>query len=80
MFRTAASLLFLALTVPHQAAAHADVDAPAFSNILRLAQIDTALVVQSRAVARRLSGRPTRKASASTSAAMVRRRPLQAHL
>jgi hypothetical protein len=50
MFRTAASLLFLALTVPTHAPAAAD--PPAFSNILRLAQIDTALVVQSRNVAR----------------------------
>lgn len=52
MFRTAASILFLALTVPSQPALHADIDTPAFSNILRLAQIDTALVVQSKAVAR----------------------------
>ena len=53
MFRTAASLLFLALTVPaHQSSVSANIDPPAFSNILRLAQIDTALVVQSQAVAR----------------------------
>jgi hypothetical protein len=51
MFRIAASILFLAFTVPsHTPATAPDVDAPLFSNILRLAQIDTALVVQSKAV------------------------------
>jgi hypothetical protein len=52
MFRTA-SILFLALTAPaQQQAMRASIDPPAFSNILRLAQIDTALVVQSKTVVR----------------------------
>jgi hypothetical protein len=51
MFRTAASILFLAFTVPSvPASGPTEAPPPEFSNILRLAQIDTALVVQSQAV------------------------------